>query len=186
MLALGTTVGEAASALGYEGVIDASVADIPVVDIVMILATALQLAIQYGMQAQEKTDQRNKRAEIDGRRDNIITALLKKDTKTITNNNNPYVSDFPAYLTANSKGRVPSHFAAMSGNSGPQQLINKLVNDPTVLTVVDNAGYTPLMYAIMRGRKDNLNPSGLSNVMLAQGFTKNANAMGTKRRWAAL
>jgi ankyrin repeat protein len=178
--ALGTTVGEAASALGYEGVIDASVADIPVVDIVMILATALQLAIQYGMQAQEKTDQRNKRAEIDGRRDNIITALLKKDTKTITNNNNPYVSDFPAYLTANSKGRVPSHFAAMSGNSGPQQLINKLVNDPTVLTVVDNAGYTPLMYAIMRGRKDNLNPSGLSNVMLAQGFTKNTNATGTK------
>ncbi len=177
---LGTTVGEAASALGYEGVIDAAVADIPVVDIVLILATALQLAIQYGIQAQEKTDQRNKRAEIDGRRDNIITALLKKDTKTITNNNNPYVSDFPAYLTANSKGRVPSHFAAMSGNSGPQQLINKLVNDPTVLTVVDNAGYTPLMYAIMRGRKDNLNPSGLSNVMLAQGFTKNTNATGTK------
>ncbi len=177
---LGTTVSQAASVLGYEGAIDASVADIPVVDIVMILATALQLAIQYGIQAQEKTDQRNKRAEIDGRRDNIIAALLKKDTKTITNNNNPYVSDFPAYLTANSKGRVPSHFAAMSGNSGPQQAINKFVNDPTVLTVVDNAGYTPLMYAIMRGRKDNLNPSGLSNVMLVQGFTRNANAMGTK------
>ena len=178
--ALGTTVGELTGIAGSEGTILASFAGLGVVDAVMILGMALQMAIQYGMQAQEKTDQRNKRAEIDGRRDNIIAALLKKDTKTITNNNNPYVSDFPAYLTANSKGRVPTHFAAMSGNSGPQQAINKLVNDPTVLTVVDNAGYTPLMYAIMRGRKDNLKPSGLSNVMLAQGFTRNANAMGTK------
>ncbi len=170
--ALGTEVGFATS-------LAASFSTLPVIDVIVVLSVAIQLAVTYGIQAQKKTDLRDRRKEIEKKRGDIIAVLFRHDTSTVTNNKNPVISDYPSYATPNNQGRLPSHFAALSGNSGPQEELNSLMKNTDLLALVDYAGYTPLMYAIMHGREDVIAPSGGSNVLLMQGLTTNKHAMGT-------
>lgn len=146
---------------------------IPGMQVVMLFALAVQLAIQFGVEAQEHQEKVDKRHEIHNQRNNIINELLKKDNKTyVPAQKSEYISSVPAYLTRNKEGRLPSHFAAIAGNPEPQKILNDYDKDSKVLEAVDNAGFTPLMYALMRGRVDNLNNAGLSDKLLSRGFAK--------------